>query len=125
MASGKGSNLEAIILAGEPVALVIVDCECPAKQIAEKYGIPVKLIARRKFSKTGERVVFTIEILAALFEYRIDLVAMAGFMTILAKQMFRPYPEGYGGRILNSHPAPLRFKGAHAVGDILEAFFDG
>ncbi len=59
---------------------------------------------------------FTWRSCAALTRHDIDLVAMAGFFTILHPVIF----ERYAGRILNTHPALLpSFKGAHAVRDTL------
>ena len=46
----------------------------------------------------------------------VDLVVMAGFMTVLEKPIF----DAYEGRVLNTHPALLpSFRGAHAVRDAL------
>jgi phosphoribosylglycinamide formyltransferase-1 len=54
----------------------------------------------------------------ALKRHEIDLVAMAGFMTILE----HPIHDAFGGRITNTHPSLLpAFKGAHAVEDALAA----
>ena len=48
----------------------------------------------------------------------IDLIAMAGFGTILSEEFHVAYP----GRILNTHPSLLpEFKGWHAVQDALDA----
>ena len=65
-----------------------------------------------------DRVRFTERVVDALQSHDVDLVAMAGFMTILEKPVFDAFP----GRILNTHPALLpAFRGAHAVEDALEA----
>ena len=61
---------------------------------------------------------FTERVVDALQRHDVDLVAMAGFMTILEKPVFDAFP----GRILNTHPALLpAFRGAHAVEEALEA----
>ena len=53
-----------------------------------------------------------------LKRHEIDLVAMAGFMTILE----HPIHDVYGGMITNTHPSLLpAFKGWHAVEDALAA----
>jgi phosphoribosylglycinamide formyltransferase-1 len=53
-----------------------------------------------------------------LKRHQVDVIAMAGFGTILAADIFSVYP----GRILNTHPALLpAFKGWHAVRDALAA----
>ena len=54
----------------------------------------------------------------ALARHQIDLIAMAGFGTILEKPIHDAYPD----RIVNTHPALLpAFKGWHAVDDALAA----
>jgi phosphoribosylglycinamide formyltransferase-1 len=63
-------------------------------------------------------VAYTHRLVDALKRHQIDVVAMAGFGTVLASPIF----DAYGGRILNTHPALLpAFKGWHAVRDALEA----
>ena len=55
---------------------------------------------------------------ATLVAHQVDLVAMAGFGTILDDPIHRAFP----GRILNTHPALLpAFPGWHAVEDALAA----
>jgi phosphoribosylglycinamide formyltransferase-1 len=57
-----------------------------------------------------------LEAVRQLEKYEIDLVAMAGFMTILGPEIF----ENFQDRILNTHPSLLpKFKGATAVLDAL------
>ena len=54
----------------------------------------------------------------SLVDHEVDLVAMAGFGTVLAA----PVHDAYRGRILNTHPALLpAFPGWHAVEDALAA----
>ena len=111
LASGGGSNLEAILRAGLPVVAVVVDRPCGATAIAEAAGVPVRVVARRQ-----DRLAFTHEVVDALAEHDVDVVAMAGFMTILDKPIF----DAYDGRVLNTHPSLLpAFRGAHAVADAL------
>jgi phosphoribosylglycinamide formyltransferase-1 len=55
---------------------------------------------------------------AALERHGVDLVAIAGFGTILSE----PFVDSFGGRAVNTHPALLpAFKGWHAVRDALAA----
>jgi phosphoribosylglycinamide formyltransferase-1 len=113
LASGGGSNLEAILAAGLPVAVVVVDRPCRATELADEAGIPAELV-----EWNGDRVDFTHRVVDALERRGVDLVAMAGFMRILEKPIFDAFP----GRVLNTHPALLpSFRGAHAVEDALEA----
>ena len=61
---------------------------------------------------------FTAAIVEALTAHDVDLVAMAGFMTVLAEPMFVAFP----GKVINTHPSLLpSFRGAHAVADALAA----
>lgn len=116
LASGGGSNLEAILDAGIDVAAVVVDRPCRATAIAEAHGVPAVLVARDSFGPAFDRVAFTERVVDALRHHDIDLVVMAGFMTVLEKPVF----DAYEGRVLNTHPSLLpAFRGAHAVRDAL------
>ena len=113
LASGGGSNLEAILAAGLPVAVVVVDRPCRATELAEAAGVPWELV-----EWGGDRVDFTHRVVDSLENHGVELVAMAGFMRILEKPIFDAFP----GRVLNTHPALLpSFRGAHAVEDALAA----
>lgn len=118
LASGSGTNLEAILEAALPVAVVIVDRPCRAVEVAERAGVPAALVERTSFGKDFDRLAYTHQVLDALAAHDADLVAMAGFMTVLDKPIFDAFP----GRILNTHPSLLpAFPGAHAVEDALAA----
>jgi phosphoribosylglycinamide formyltransferase-1 len=104
--------------AGVPVALVVVDRPCGALDVAARHGVPATLVERQSFGADFDRVAYTHEVVDALRAAGVELVAMAGFMTILEK----PLIDAYEGRVLNTHPALLpAFKGAHAVRDALDA----
>jgi formyltetrahydrofolate-dependent phosphoribosylglycinamide formyltransferase len=124
LASGTGTILRSIIEHGPPVALVVTDRPCPALAVASTAGVPATAIDRREYGyragagEAWDRRGFTTAICEALAAGDIDLVAMAGFLTILHPMIF----ERYAGRILNTHPSLLpSFKGAHAVQDTLAA----
>lgn len=119
LASGSGTILEAMLRRGDlPIEVVLVDRECPAIDIARESGVPVELVLRTDFSKQFDRVDYTHRVVDALAPYRLDLLAFAGFGTILDK----PIHDAYPGRIVNTHPALLpAFKGWHAVRDALAA----
>ena len=113
LASGGGSNLEAILAAGLRVVAVVVDRPCRATEVAEAAGVPATVVARRP-----DRLAFTHEVVDALAAHDVEVVVMAGFMTILDKPIF----DAYEGRVLNTHPSLLpAFRGAHAVEDALAA----
>jgi phosphoribosylglycinamide formyltransferase 1 len=122
LASGVGSILEAILADHLPVELVISDRPCRALAVAAAHGVAARLVDRLDYGYrpgySWDRAGFTGEILRELRAHDIDLVAMAGFMTIFAPPIFIEYEE----RILNTHPSILpAFKGAHAVSQALAA----
>ncbi len=121
LASGAGTLLSAMLERGLPVSVVVVDRSCAAIQVAERAGVPVELIQRSSFGDDFDRRAFTMKLLEAMRRHCIDLVAMAGFGTVLTSEAYGAYP-GYPGKILNTHPALLpAFKGWHAVGAALAA----
>lgn len=118
LASGSGTILQAIVDSGLPVAVLIVDRPCGAVERAERASIPVEHVPRESFGADFDRLAYTDRVVDALKRHEVDLVAMAGFMTILEQ----PVHDTYGGRITNTHPSLLpAFKGAHAVEDALAA----
>jgi phosphoribosylglycinamide formyltransferase 1 len=118
LASGTGTILAAILEAGLGVDAVVVDRPCAAVGLADAAGVPVEIVERESFGPNFDRTAYTHRVIDALKRHQVDVVAMAGFGTILAGDMFAVYP----GRILNTHPALLpAFKGWHAVRDALEA----
>ncbi len=118
LASGGGSNLAAIISAGLPVTVVVADRPCSALDVATAAGVPAELVERGSFGPDFDRVAYTHQVVAALKRHHVDVVAMAGFGTVLAAPILDAFPR----RVLNTHPALLpAFKGWHAVADALAA----
>src|SRR5688572_7449515 len=117
LASGSGTNLQAILDADLPVVAVITDRpDVAALDRAAAKGIPTAVVDRSAY--LPDRDAFTRAITDALVEHRVDLVAMAGFMTVLTGPIFAAFP----GRVINTHPSLLpAFRGAHAVPDALAA----
>jgi len=121
LASGTGSILRAMLDRRIPVAVVIADRPCGALDIARDAGVAAELVERTDFSKSFDRVAYTARVVGALQAHDVDLVAIAGFGTILSPS----FVEAFGARALNTHPALLpAFKGWHAVRDALEAGVD-
>jgi phosphoribosylglycinamide formyltransferase-1 len=107
-----------MIAAGVPVAVVVVDRRCRAEEVAASAGIASVLVERTSFGPSFDRGAYTARVLAELRPHRVELVAMAGFGTILSAPFFEAYP----GSVLNTHPALLpAFKGWHAVQAALDA----
>ena len=118
LASGTGTNLEAILDSDIPVAVVVVDRPCRATEVAEAHGVRSVLVERTNFGADFDRLAYTNEVIDVLEANGVDLVVMAGFGTIFDKPMF----DAFEGRILNTHPALLpAFPGWHAVRDALAA----
>lgn len=118
MASGSGTILEAILAAGVPVVVVVVDRPCPAIEVAARAGVACEVVARRSFGADFDRLAYTEEVVDALEHHGVDLIAMAGFGTILEKPIHDRYPRS----IVNTHPALLpAFKGWNAVPAALDA----
>jgi phosphoribosylglycinamide formyltransferase 1 len=121
LVSGSGTILEAMVHAGLDVALVCADRPCRGLDVGFAAGIETLLVSRGEFggfAKTFDREGFTEELTDALQSRDVDLVAMAGFGTIVTGVFHAAYP----GRVLNTHPSLLPdFKGWHAVTQALES----
>lgn len=121
LASGNGSNLEAILMAIERgqiqnarVTLVISDQEKAYALVrAEKYGIPWALFRKEDYP---DRESYDRAILELLQVNRIDLVVLAGFMRLVSPVLV----EAYRNRMMNIHPSLLpAFPGTRGVADAL------
>lgn len=118
LASGGGTILRALLEDGLPVAVVVVDRRCGAEKVAADAGVAVEVLERPTFGEGFDRDGFTAEVVDALVRHEVDLVAMAGFGTVLGAAVFEAFP----GRLLNTHPALLpSFPGWHAVAAALAA----
>jgi phosphoribosylglycinamide formyltransferase-1 len=116
LASGSGTILRALAARGLPIAVVVVDRRCAAIDVAAELRLPAELVERRNFGPDFDRVAYTHDVIDVLQRHDVDLVAIAGFGTILSK----PFVDAFGGRAVNTHPALLpAFKGWHAVRDAL------
>ena len=122
MASGSGSNFEAVALAcrhgqlAAAVALLVVNnAGCGASARAERLGIPCQLYDHRTF---GSREALDQALIASFRAAEVDLVVMAGWMRIVTPALIGAFPE----RLVNIHPSLLpSFRGMDAVGQALAA----
>ncbi len=121
LVSGSGTIFEAMVEVGVPVTLVATDRPCRAIDLAARLGVESLVVDRRDFGGFNEdfdRVGYTVALTHELVARGIDLVAMAGFGTILAAALHEAFP----GRVLNTHPSLLpAFKGWHAVRQALSS----
>lgn len=105
LVSGGGTNLQALIDAqgtviksGE-IVLVISNCTgAYALERAAKAGIENCVITKKQ---CGGQEAFEGKLVQTLEENQIDLIILAGFMSILSEKFTSRYPE----RILNVHPS--------------------
>jgi phosphoribosylglycinamide formyltransferase-1 len=117
--SGRGSNLQALIDAAAdpayPAEIVLVISNRPEAQglqRAAQAGIPHQVIAER------DRAAFAAAADAALRQYRVELVALAGFMRLLDTS----FVEAWRDRMVNIHPSLLpAFPGLHPQRQALAA----
>ena len=118
LVSGTGSILEAISNSGIEISLVVADRECEAIQRALDRGLSVELIERSDFGEKFDRVSYTNQLVRKLEVAEIELIAMAGFGTILEKPIY----DAYAGKVLNTHPSLLpAFPGWNAVEEAIIA----
>ncbi len=107
LVSGGGTNLQAIIdahrdgiIVSGDIALVIANNETAyALERAAQAGIPTAVITKKACG--GSQDAFEDAIIAALEEANIDLIVLAGFMSILSER----FTSRYERRIINVHPS--------------------
>jgi phosphoribosylglycinamide formyltransferase-1 len=116
LVSGEGTNLQALIDDGLPVAAVASNrANVRALGRAEAAGIPTAVFELDGYESREDRDRAMAEWLA---EHGVQLVVCAGYMHLLRPTFLGRFP----GRIVNTHPAPLPdFPGAHPIEDVLAA----
>ena len=121
LASGRGSNLQAIIDAIEGgkldcrLAVVVSDrADAQALERARKHGTGAVFMDPKAHPN---REAFDQAVLGVLAEQRVELVCLAGYMRVLSPTFVRALP----GQIMNIHPALLpSFPGLHAQRQALQ-----
>ena len=106
LVSGGGTNLQALIdaekrgeLGSGKITLVIASKEgVYALERAKNNDIPSQVLARREYADIAA---YSKALADALEAAQIDLVVLAGFLTIIDEQVYARFPN----RILNVHPA--------------------
>ncbi len=106
LVSGGGTNLQALIdtqnttgLGGGQITLVVASKPgVYALERAAKHGIASAVLARKDYPDIASYSAALVETLQAA---HIDLVVLAGFLTIIDEQVFAAFPY----RIINVHPA--------------------
>jgi phosphoribosylglycinamide formyltransferase-1 len=106
LASGRGTNLEALIEAARgsapfEITLVASDrADCEALRRAERAGIQTLALDPRGYA---DRARFDADLFARIAAHAPDLVVLAGFMRILDPAALAPWV----GRAINIHPSLL------------------
>lgn len=106
LVSGGGTNLQALldaeargeIVNGEIVAVISSSPKAYALERAKNAVVPGYVIARQDYDSNQA---MTLALVSKLQELEIDLVILAGFMTIITKEM----PDAFPNAIINIHPA--------------------
>ncbi|MBQ8507281.1 MAG: phosphoribosylglycinamide formyltransferase [Clostridia bacterium] len=106
LVSGGGTNLQALIDAqhsgairsGEIALVISNNAKAYALERAANAGIESAVVLKKEL---GSQSAFEAEIKRLLAAYQIDIIVLAGFMSILTKDFTDAYPR----RILNVHPS--------------------
>jgi phosphoribosylglycinamide formyltransferase-1 len=116
LVSGTGTNLQALIDARLPIAAVASNrADAYALARAREAGIPTAVFEAADYDSREARDVALAE---WLLTQNVELVVCAGYMHLFRK----PFFDYYGGRIVNTHSAPLPdFPGARPIEDVLAA----
>jgi phosphoribosylglycinamide formyltransferase 1 len=116
LVSGNGTNLQALIDAGLPLAAVASNRnDAYALVRARDAGLPTATFSLDCHADREER---DLVLATWLEEHGVELVVLAGYMHLLTKPFLDRFPE----RVVNVHPSLLpAFPGAHAIDDALTA----
>ena len=105
LVSGGGTNLQALIDAqgkalksGKITLVVANNAGAYALERAKKAGIDTAVVLKKE---CGSQAAFEEKLKEVLSEHSIDLIVLAGFMTILTENFTAAYPK----RIINVHPS--------------------
>ena len=119
LVSGEGTNLQALIDAGLPIAAVASNRgDAGALARADAAGIPNRVFELAGYSERAARD----RELADWLQLRgVDLVVLAGYMHLLTPVFL----DRFRDRIVNVHPSLLpQFPGGRAIADALDAGVD-
>ncbi len=105
LVSGGGTNLQALIdaqgtvLKSGEIALVVSNNKgAHALKRAEQAGIPTEVVLKKA---CGSQEAFENRLRETMYDHDIDIIVLAGFMTILTEKFTSCFPK----RILNVHPS--------------------
>lgn len=130
MASGGGTNLQALInaaeagyLGGKIVAVIVNRKAAYALTRAEKHAIPAVYFPLKPYTESGKsREDYDADLADCVAQFSPDLIVFAGWMHITSPVFI----DRFQGCIINLHPAlPGQFAGANAVVRSFEAYRRG
>lgn len=106
MVSGGGTNLQAlldarkngILTAGEIVLVISSNAKAYAITRAQQSGVPAVVCSKKEL---GSQEAFEAAISQVLADHGVELIVLAGFMSILSEDFTKRWPR----RILNVHPS--------------------
>ena len=106
LVSGNGTNLQALINAqknkiiksGKIELVISNNSNAFALKRAEKSKIPFEIISKKECKEIEE---FEKKLKEILKSYKIELIVLAGFMSVLSKNFVKDYPK----KIINIHPS--------------------
>lgn len=121
LASGNGSNAEAIMKWAQGHTLAEVVCigsdrkKALVHERAKKYSVPSFIVGKKA---DEDRMAFDRKLLAKLEDYKPDWIILAGYMKLLTPHFLEHFPN----RIVNIHPSLLpAFPGSDAYTDAFKA----
>ena len=122
MASGNGSNFEALVrgihegvLSARIRLLVVNNPHCGARQRAERLGIPCAVVDHRVIRDRHE---LDRELIRQFRSVAVEAIVMAGWMRIVTSELINAFPD----RLINLHPSLLpSFRGMDGIGQALDA----
>ncbi len=115
MASGRGSNAEAIIqysqtsIAAFEVALIVTNNpKAGVIEIAQQYGVKWFCLSSKDFQTEGEYENHLLEVLSA---HRVSMIALAGYLKLIPVRIIEAFPK----KIFNIHPSLLPKYGGNGM----------
>ncbi|WP_283583377.1 phosphoribosylglycinamide formyltransferase [Limosilactobacillus difficilis] len=107
LASGNGTNFEALTnhfqsgdIPGEEVLLFCNHPDAPVIKRAQRLGVPYEAFTVKE---CGGKEKYEQRLLKLLQQYRVDIIALAGYLRVVGPTILNAYPNA----ILNLHPALL------------------
>src|SRR5207237_13167 len=100
LASGEGTNVQAILDAGLPIVPAVVIADRPGVNVlrrAERAAVPATVVDHAAFPG---REAFEEALLGVLHAHRVGLVVLAGFLRLLGPRFLAAFPL----RVVNLHP---------------------